>query len=199
MLPVTFDDRYHLMGRDYTSVTGGKRALTVRKGNVTWCVLSPLPVAWADICICAFAWGGVWECQTASAVAALCLPARPHDFWKTRPGRRHSAWREQTVGRPPQEPWSSDPNAEPSCAAHLSARGFALKSASATPFHPCPFSNSERDCETFHRFSWIEAKKQLLQFVHQKSSAVTSNDLELLKTNFTVKFIERGVLEVHVD
>lgn len=34
-----------------------RRVGTIRKGNVTWCVLSPLPVAWADICIGALALG----------------------------------------------------------------------------------------------------------------------------------------------
>lgn len=84
------------------------RVLTVRKGNVTWCVLSPLPVAWADICICAFAWGlGSVRLHLLWLLSACQLLLMTSENSQANAASHmkclgHSALWEQTVSQPPQ-------------------------------------------------------------------------------------------------
>lgn len=125
MLPVTFDDYYHLMGRYYTSVTGESVNRPERQCYLICFVTSSSCLGrHLHLCICL----GAWECQTASAVAALCMPTPPHDFWK-QPGQ--CCFTHEMLGplspvrancqSATAEPWSSDLTAELSWAAHLSS------------------------------------------------------------------------------
>lgn len=79
---------------------------TIRKGRVTWCVLSPLPVAWAGICVGAFASGpgsvGLHLLWLLSSCQLLFMTSETsqtsvglHMKWSG-----HSALWEQTVSQP---------------------------------------------------------------------------------------------------
>lgn len=60
-MPVTFSGHYRLTWRPLWQ----ERVGTIRKGNVTWCVLSPLPVAWAGIC--------VWCVGRGAPAVSVCI------------------------------------------------------------------------------------------------------------------------------
>ncbi len=82
-------------------------------------------------CVCSRA----WERQTASTVAALCLPAPLHDIWNS----PDQYWFTHEMLRPLRPvrancqsasigPWSTDLLGELSCAAHLSCTESGSKS-----------------------------------------------------------------------
>lgn len=87
-----------------------ERAGTMRKGNVTWCVLSPLPLAQAGICVGAFASGdlGVSECICCGCSSRCQLLCMTSESSQTSGGLEvkcsgHSAPWEQTVSQPAQD------------------------------------------------------------------------------------------------
>lgn len=106
-----------------------ERLGTIRKGRVTWCVLSPLLVAWAGVC--------VWELAPGLARVGPHLlwllflpPASLHDIWNEPEQRRftHEMLRPLSPVRANCQsaragPWSADLPAELSWAAHLSCTG----------------------------------------------------------------------------
>ena len=81
-----------------TSVTLQQAWEPHRKGNVTWCVLSPLPLVWAGIwCVCVF--DSRAERQLASAPVLFRPSSLP---WHVIQGRATVVWISNAVAT---EPW----------------------------------------------------------------------------------------------
>lgn len=92
-----------------TSHLWQKRVGTIRKGTVTWCVLSPLPVAWAGIHVDASASGpGSVDLHLLWLLSSCQLLLMTSETSQISGGLHmkcsgHSALREQTVSQPAQD------------------------------------------------------------------------------------------------
>lgn len=146
LIPTTVDDHNHWHCLGSVTDEGGNHP---ERQSYLMCFVTSSGCLSRLLCSCC----GAWECQTASAASALCLPAPLHDIWEY-PEQRcftHEMLRPLSPVRANCQsasvgPWSADLLAELSRAAHLSCAGSGSETVWYTVSEsfissPCVFGN----------------------------------------------------------